>query len=108
MTPSSRVLPGIAQCAGYPKVRVKRGTLPSVLGPMQPPGAGLAPSCSTRRLGQTLSRSRSIRDIVGLCVNPPEGALVLCVEEKSQIQALDRTAPVLPLGQGLPERRTHD
>jgi hypothetical protein len=41
-------------------------------------------------------------------VNPPEGALVLCVEEKSQIQALDRTAPVLPLGQGLPERRTHD
>jgi len=49
-----------------------------------------------------------VRDIVGLYVNPPEGALVLCVDEKSQIQALDRTAPVLPLRPGLPERRTHD
>ncbi len=49
-----------------------------------------------------------VRDIVGLYVNPPEGALVLCVNEKSQIQALDRTAPVLPIRPGLPERRTHD
>ena len=49
-----------------------------------------------------------VRDIVGLYVNPPEGALVLCVDEKSQIQALDRTSPVLPLRPGLPERRTHD
>jgi transposase len=49
-----------------------------------------------------------VRDIVGLYLNPPEGALVLCVDEKSQIQALDRTAPVLPLRPGLPERRTHD
>ena len=49
-----------------------------------------------------------VRDIVGLYVNPPEGALVLCVDETSQIQALDRTAPVLPLRPGLPERRTHD
>jgi len=49
-----------------------------------------------------------VRDVVGLYVNPPEGALVLCVDEKSQIQALDRTAPVLPLRPGLPERRTHD
>ena len=49
-----------------------------------------------------------VRDIVGLYINPPEGALVLCVDEKSQIQALDRTAPVLPLRPGLPERRTHD
>jgi hypothetical protein len=38
-----------------------------------------------------------VRDVVGLYLNPPEGALVLCVDEKSQIQALDRTAPVLPL-----------
>ena len=43
-----------------------------------------------------------VRDIVGLYLNPPEGALVLCVDEKSQIQALDRTAPVLPLRPGLP------
>jgi transposase len=49
-----------------------------------------------------------VRDIVGLYLNPPEGALVLCVDEKSQIQALDRTAPVLALRPGLPERRTHD
>jgi len=49
-----------------------------------------------------------VRDIVGLYLNPPDGALVLCVDEKSQIQALDRTAPVLALRPGLPERRTHD
>jgi transposase len=49
-----------------------------------------------------------VRDVVGLYLNPPEGALVLCVDEKTQIQALDRTAPVLPLRPGLPERRTHD
>jgi transposase len=49
-----------------------------------------------------------VRDIVGLYLNPPDGALVLCVDEKSQIQALDRTAPVLPLLPGTPQRRTHD
>ncbi len=49
-----------------------------------------------------------VRDIVGLYVNPPDAAVVLCVDEKSQIQALDRTAPVLPLLPGVPERRTHD
>jgi hypothetical protein len=49
-----------------------------------------------------------VRDIVGLSVNPPDGALVLCVEEKSLIQALGRTQPVLPLRPGLPERRTYD
>jgi transposase len=49
-----------------------------------------------------------VRDIVGLYLDPPERALVLCVDEKSQIQALDRTAPLLPLRPGLPERQTHD
>ena len=49
-----------------------------------------------------------VRDVVGLYVNPPDSALVLCVDEKTQIQALDRTSPVLPLRPGLPERRTHD
>src|SRR6266571_432814 len=49
-----------------------------------------------------------VRDIVGLYLNPPDAAVVLCVDEKSQIQALDRTAPVLPLRPGTPERRTHD
>ncbi len=49
-----------------------------------------------------------VRDIVGLYLNPPVRALVLCIDEKSQIQALDRTAPILPLRPGLPERQTHD
>ena len=49
-----------------------------------------------------------VRDIVGLYLNPPDRALVLCVDEKSQIQALDRTQPVLPLRPGQVERRTHD
>ena len=48
------------------------------------------------------------RDIVGLYVNPPVKAMVLCVDEKSQIQALDRTQPILPLAPGVAERRTHD
>ena len=49
-----------------------------------------------------------VRDIVGLYLNPPDRALVLCVDEKSQIQALDRTQPLLPMRPGHPERRTHD
>lgn len=49
-----------------------------------------------------------VRDIVGLYLEPPTKALVLCVDEKSQIQALDRTQPILPLAPGIPERRTHD
>ncbi len=49
-----------------------------------------------------------VRDIVGLYLCPPERALVLCVDEKSQIQALDRTQPMLPLRPGQAERRTHD
>jgi transposase len=49
-----------------------------------------------------------VRDIVGLYLNPPDHAMVLGVDEKSQIQALDRSAPILPLQPGLPERRTHD
>ncbi|MFB8036167.1 IS630 family transposase [Streptomyces sp. NPDC056004] len=47
-------------------------------------------------------------DVVGLYHHPPEKAVVLCVDEKSQIQALDRSQPVLPMMQGMPERRTHD
>ena len=52
--------------------------------------------------------AEKVRDIVGLYLNPPEKALVLCVDEKSQIQALDRTQPILPLRPGIPERQTHD
>jgi transposase len=49
-----------------------------------------------------------VRDIIGLYLNPPDHAVVLCVDEKSQIQALDRTAPLLPLGLGYVEGVTHD
>lgn len=49
-----------------------------------------------------------VRDVVGLYLNPPERAVVLCVDEKAQIQALDRTAPILPMRPGVPERATHD
>jgi transposase len=49
-----------------------------------------------------------VRDVVGLYMSPPDNALVLCVDEKSQIQALDRTQPLLPLRPGQAERRTHD
>ena len=58
---------------------------------------------------KSLPRTRSgVRDIVGLYLSPPDRALVLCVDEKSQIQALDREQPVLPMMPGVPERRTHN
>jgi transposase len=70
---------------------------------------GLKPHLSeTFKLSTDPQFIEKVRDIVGLYLNPPEGALVLCVDEKSGIQALDRTAPVLPLRPGLAERRTHD
>jgi len=49
-----------------------------------------------------------VRDVVGLYLNPPEAAVVLCLDEKTQVQALDRTAPILPLMPGVPARQTHD
>ena len=49
-----------------------------------------------------------VRDVVGLYLDPPDRALVLCVDEKSQVQALDRTQPLLPMAPGSPERHTHD
>ncbi len=52
--------------------------------------------------------TEKVRDVVGLYMSPPRKALILCVDEKSQIQALDRTAPILPMQRGIPERQTHD
>jgi transposase len=49
-----------------------------------------------------------LTDVVGLYLNPPENAVVVCVDEKSQVQALDRTQPILPIRPGLPEKATHD
>ena len=69
----------------------------------------LAPHCSeTFKLSKDPLFIDKVRDIVGLYMNPPDRALVLCADEKSQIQALDRTAPLLPMRPGQVERRTHD
>jgi len=62
----------------------------------------------TFKLSKDPKFAAKVRDIVGLYLNPPEKAVVLCVDEKSQIQALDRTQPLLPLKPGQIERRTHD
>lgn len=70
---------------------------------------GLQPHRSeTFKLSKDPLLIEKVRDIVGLYVNPPEHAVVLCFDEKSQIQALDRTQPLLPMRPGQVERRTHD
>ena len=70
---------------------------------------GLQPHRSdTFKLSPDPPLIEKVRDIVGLYMNPPDHAMVLCVDEKSQIQALDRTQPLLPLRPGQLERRTHD
>jgi len=51
---------------------------------------------------------KKLEDVVGLYLAPPENSIVLCIDEKSQIQALERTQPILPLREGIPERQTHD
>jgi transposase len=70
---------------------------------------GLRPHRSEKfKLSPDPQLIEKVRDIVGLYLDPPANALVLCVDEKSQIQALDRTQPLLPLQPGQAERRTHD
>lgn len=70
---------------------------------------GLQPHRVTRfKLSKDPHFVDKLRDVVGLYLNPPEKAVVFCVDEKSGIQALDRTRPVLPLRPGVPERQTHD
>jgi transposase len=70
---------------------------------------GLQPHRSeTFKLSKDPLFIEKVRDIVGLYLNPPDRAMVLCVDEKSQIQALDRTQPMLPMRPGQVERRSHD
>ena len=70
---------------------------------------GLKPHLTeTFKLSSDPQFIEKVRDIVGLYLDPPEHAVVLCVDEKPQVQALDRTQPILPLRPGVPERRTHD
>ncbi|MCA1679361.1 MAG: IS630 family transposase, partial [Actinobacteria bacterium] len=70
---------------------------------------GLQPHrCETFKLSKDPLFVDKVHDVVGLYLNPPERAVVLCVDEKSQIQALDRTQPILPLVPGSPQRASHD
>lgn len=71
--------------------------------------AGLKPHLVRRfKVSDDPLFEEKVTDVVGLYMNPPDKALVLCVDEKSQIQALDRSQPLLPMRPGQPERRTHD
>src|SRR5512135_2680050 len=71
--------------------------------------AGLQPwRTETFKFSTDPDLDAKVRDVVGLYLNPPEKAVVVCVDEKSQVQALDRTAPILPIRPGLPEKRSHD
>jgi len=70
---------------------------------------GLQPwKAETFKFSTDLELEAKIRDVVGLYLNPPEKAVVVCIDEKTQIQALDRTAPILPIRPGVPEKQTHD
>src|SRR5579862_1245688 len=70
---------------------------------------GLQPHrIETFKLSKDPQFVEKVRDIVGLYMNPPERAMVLCVDEKSQVQALNRTQPILPLRPGVPARQSHD
>jgi transposase len=64
--------------------------------------------CETFKFSTDPQLEAKVRDVVGLYLNPPEHAIVLSIDEKSQVQALQRTAPILPLRPGIPERQTHD
>jgi transposase len=70
---------------------------------------GLQPHrVETFKLSRDPDFIKKLRDVVGIYLNPPDRALVFCVDEKPQVQALDRTEPVLPLRSGIPARQTHD
>lgn len=90
---------GLAQASGLSRMTISR--IWHAFG-LQPHRA------DTFKLSPDPQLVEKVRDIVGLYMNPPEHALVFCVDEKSQIQALDRTQPLLPLRPGQVERGTHD
>ena len=90
-------------CAGW---RPRRGSRPR-----RCTGSGASTSSSpTRsvRFSRDPELVEKVIDVVGLYLDPPKGALVLCVDEKTQIQALDRTQPTLPIKPGKAQRMTHD
>ena len=93
----------------------RRGCSPAGSGCTSPRSRGSGGTGASSRGGRrrsssppTQSLKAKVRDVVGLYLNPPDKAVVLCVDEKSQVQALDRTQPMLPVRPGLAARRTHD
>src|SRR5579872_1393359 len=90
---------GMAQAAGLSRMTISRIWQAFGLQPHR---------TETFKLSPDPLLIEKVRDIVGLYMNPPNHALVFCVDEKSQIQALDRTQPLLPMRPGQAERRTHD
>lgn len=76
----------------------------------QPSASGLSDSIRVEnfKFSKDPQFVEKVRDIVGLYLNPPDRAIVLCVDEKSQVQALNRTEPILPLAPGVPARHSHD
>jgi hypothetical protein len=90
---------GLAEATGLSRMTISR--IWHAFG-LQPHGA------DAFKLSPDSQLVEKVRDIVGLYMNPPDHALVLCVDEKSQIQALDRTQPLLPMQPGQLERGTHD
>jgi hypothetical protein len=64
--------------------------------------------CGPRLLPSDPQFIEKLRDVVGVYLNPPEAAVVFCVDEKSQVQAIDRTQPAFPILPGTPARRSHD
>ena len=69
---------------------------------------GCSSRADTYKLSNVPRLVEKIYDVVGLYLNPPEGAVVYCVDEKSQVQALARSQPAFPMMPGMPEKRTHD
>src|SRR5438270_12418589 len=91
--------------AVWPRLPVSRSLLCNAFGVP----SGLQPHrIETFKLSTDPDFVVKVRDVVGLYVSPPEHAVVLCVDEKSQIQALDRSQPMLPMRPGQAARRSHD
>src|SRR3974390_1269940 len=95
----------IGACAAW----VRRRVSPTAASSGSGGGPGLRPPwAETFKLSRDKNFATKVEDVVGLYLNPPDKALVLCVDEKSQIQALDRTQPGLPMKKGRAGTMTHD
>src|SRR5229473_8299872 len=108
LTKTANAMPANATHWSRASMAAEIGISPSSVGRIWAE-AGLKPHLVKRfKISNDPQFEEKVTDVVGLYMNPPDRALVLCVDEKSQIQALDRTQPLLPMRPGQPERRSHD